>query len=518
MGEASAQESDGIIAAKDSLESLRKLQMLAKGRKRYALDTLVVRALDEVAYQYWENNADSTNEYGVRMLALSTIIDYPYGKALAYNSLATAHKYVSNYSTAVDYYAKAYAIRSSLHDTLRMGRCQYNIGEVYRNEGLFDSAHVHYVAARDLYSIADDSTGFALAQIGLGVVELEVARTPAEKEKTLALFREAQGIHQRHQNTGGVAIAFNSIGMAYEAMGQYAPAMDNYQAALDIFKTQEREQIALGTTHNNIGNVLQHTGLFPRAFMEYGIAEKIQLAIPDSAGLARTYGNVGRALLYSGNPLKARDTLLYALRIALAAGSLKELRGNYEHLSEVDSALKDCAHALAHYKTYINYRDSISSDHARKQVALDKEMYRIDQAEREAEAARVAAAHDKEAEDNLFMAASILIPLIIILTTLRAIKNLKVWLEQRLLNLLTGIGTLTQRRKTVGRLMSWFSGFYLGLISVCVYFLFHGIHIFLHHQFSHNLGVGTKLLWVYLAIIGFGLHFAQKRLLKKAKK
>lgn len=91
-------------------------------------DTKRVGMLIDLAYEYTNHNFRSSIGYAGQALELSEKLDYLKGRVDAYNCMADAYWYHSDYEKAQLYYFKSYRINDSIHNKAGIAFALYNIG------------------------------------------------------------------------------------------------------------------------------------------------------------------------------------------------------------------------------------------------------------------------------------------------------------------------------------------------------------------------------------------------------
>ena len=91
-------------------------------------DTTRVKRLVNLSNNLSNSDFKNAIQYANEALDLASKVNFIKGKAKAYNSLADAYWFHSDYEKAQQYYFKAYRINDSIHDQKAVAFSLYNIG------------------------------------------------------------------------------------------------------------------------------------------------------------------------------------------------------------------------------------------------------------------------------------------------------------------------------------------------------------------------------------------------------
>ncbi len=174
-------------------------------------------------------------------------------------------------------------------------------------------------------------------------------------------YQQALDIHKQVGNKASVGTTLNNIGEVYNSLGEYPKALDYYQQALAIHK-QVGNKLMEGTTLHNIGLVYENLGEYTLSLDYYQKSLAIKKQIGDKVGEGTTLNSIGEVYNNLGEYPKALDYYQQALAIHKQVGdklmegtTLNNIGGVYNSLGEYTLSLDYYQQALAIVKQ-IDYK------------------------------------------------------------------------------------------------------------------------------------------------------------------
>ncbi len=262
-------------------------------------DTLKVRNLNLLAWEFMYNNSAKAYEYATRSLRLSESISYERGITKALNILGVVYDVRSSYDSALLYYNKALEHSIKLADSRGTGSAHNNIGLTYWNQGKRDQALYHYFKAVQDFSKINDTLNSANAFSNIGLLYWDKHKT----NKSIHFLRKAESLYHLAQDKHGLGACWSNIGMIMVDIKQYDSAFYYYQKSITI-KKEINDLFGLGKVYSDMAIMLNETNR-PREALPYlllGI--KIEEQNDDFSGASRTalsiadvYGKLGNSHL-----------------------------------------------------------------------------------------------------------------------------------------------------------------------------------------------------------------------------
>jgi tetratricopeptide (TPR) repeat protein len=148
---------------------------------------------------------------------------------------------------------------------------------------------------------------------------------------------------------GGIASAYNSLGLNYQYKSDYPTALKYYHYALEYYSADPKST-AYGSIISNIAYVYQTLGDFDKA-LEYNFKSlAINQASEDSVNIGGDYGNIGNLYLDKKEYDKALEYDFKSLEIFEQLGDKDGIAHNYGNIGNVYNSLKNFPKALEYDK------------------------------------------------------------------------------------------------------------------------------------------------------------------------
>jgi len=392
---------------KELRDSLFTVIEAAKG------DPAEVSALNALAFEFRNNNPDTSIYYSKKAIVLATSLDDKPGAADAYLNMGSATVNLGNYEEAQKNISESINIYDELlsdptPDSSKFFKQKaraYSIkGNTWYNQGNFPEALKNYFVSLNIREEIGDKAGVAAVYNNIASVRVEEGNYPEALKNNLTALR----IREELDDKDGIATSYNNIGNAYDGMGNYPEALKMHFAALEIRKEIGYKK-GIADSYNNIGGIYASLGKFEEALPNHLAALEIRLEIGDKLGVATSYINIGSVdmkqnkfddalknyftalkiaeeigdkenlsyvLINIGNvyisQMKTADASKFlnrGLAIAKEIYSLDHTRSAFAALAQLDSIQGNFKQSLMHYKLYIAYRDSLfNEDNTRKAV------------------------------------------------------------------------------------------------------------------------------------------------------
>jgi tetratricopeptide (TPR) repeat protein/two-component sensor histidine kinase len=375
-------------------------------------DTGRAGLMNTLSWKYWETGQyDLADTYADGARKLSEQLGFDIGVAKAQNELGMVQESRGNYIRALEHYAAALAAAQRSGNAVMEANCYTNMGILQQKQGNYAETYGNYSAAMEIYMDAGNTKGMAVAHVNLGYVHSLQGNYPQalghyysalkirDKEgnqRAIANIRTNIGIVNYRQKNfqgalknykaalatrrqiddlDGMAGSHVNIGMIYQEQGKYGPALENYRAALAIDR-ETGNKGGVASDLASIGGVYAAQGRNGDAMDYIRTALLLSDSIGDKRGVSGAYLTLGDISMDQHRPLDAKRSWDKALRIGQAANAKEDIKDAYHGLAMADSALGNDRAALAHYKLYAQYKDSLfNEENTRKltQAALQYE-------------------------------------------------------------------------------------------------------------------------------------------------
>ena len=299
-------------------------------------DTNRLKAIDDIAWSYNNNNPDTAIILATEELKLAEATKQKNYQAKAFNTIGACYENQGNYPEALKNDFASLKIFEEIKDKKGVAISYNNIGIVYKGQGNYSEALKNYFASLKIKEEINDNRG--------------------------------------------IAVSYMTIGSVYYLQDNYPEALKNLFACLTIMQ-KLKDNWGIANSYINIGAVYYTQGNYPKAVENYLASLKIKEEMRDKNGIAACYGNIGKVYTKLHKTKEAQDYLNQALQISKEIGSKDFIENCYASLSTLDSATGNFKAAFEHYKLYIIYRDSLNNEETKKKSLQASMEYEFDKKE-----------------------------------------------------------------------------------------------------------------------------------------
>jgi adenylate cyclase len=309
------------------IDSLLKVLPLAKE------DTVRVKLLNTISYNYPYINPDAGIRYGKEALLLAEKLSWLPGMAAA----------------------------------------KYAIGGNYANKADYANALFYEYESLKLYEKMHDLPKQALMFRNLGIVH----HTSKNQVKALEYDMKALSLYQKLNDREGIAAMHNNLANVYYSLKDSAKVIENDLKALHIYE-ELNDKAGTARMLGNIANFYAENQNYPVAMIYYFNALRKETALGNKNGITRNIGNIGEtyldifknynvnimpdSLIPTGKAANLKKALHFLQRAISEAKALKQneyILAYSEVLSEAFMFTGNHQEALKIYQEYIALRDSI---------------------------------------------------------------------------------------------------------------------------------------------------------------
>ena len=126
--------------------------------------------LDELSYEWFSQNLDSSLIYGQKSLVIFNGLDDPKGLSQALTSVAVAYHYLNTWDSAEYYYIKALKVRQEDGNMPKIASSLNNLGVMFMDMEDYQKATEYYIKAMEVREEAGDVRGAAITKSNLGLI------------------------------------------------------------------------------------------------------------------------------------------------------------------------------------------------------------------------------------------------------------------------------------------------------------------------------------------------------------
>jgi two-component system, NarL family, sensor kinase len=321
-------------------------------------DSLLVKAYNELTWQYRLVDRDKAIEYGNKAISLGRRVNFPVGIAQAYNDLGIIFYDKENYDTAISLYQKAAEIRKKLNDELGIAKLYNKIGVLYQRQGLFDKALENQFKALKIFEKFKNDFGISYSLNNIGIINQNMGRY----DEAAKYQKQSIAIKEKINDKLGVAGSYVNLANIYLIKKEYDTSEFYYKKAIDMSR-EVGDKEYLSNALNNLGNQYLLTKSYDKAIPLIKESLQIRTELEDTKGMVSCMNNLGDIYIEK----KMTDTAYAILTSALETGKKAvncqpEVNKIYQTLSKLFESEGDTGKALEMYKLYASTKDSLYTD------------------------------------------------------------------------------------------------------------------------------------------------------------
>jgi len=240
------------ITSVSAQQGIDSLNTLLQGQPDPAKKAYI---LDELSYQWFYENLDSSLFYGRQAHAVFSTLDDPNGLSQAATSVAVAYHYLNSWDSAEYYYKEALSIREESQST-RIASSLNNLGVVFMDQEDYEEAIRYYIKAMEVRQLSNDTIGVALTKINLGLI----FKKQGIYNKALTYYQEAIETLEKFNQQKHLEVALLNMGAIYNTLKKYDTAA-LYNIKLRDLARKRSSQRNLAKSFVNLANSYHGLGL-----------------------------------------------------------------------------------------------------------------------------------------------------------------------------------------------------------------------------------------------------------------
>ena len=360
-----------LTAQQNTVDSLQ--QLLATTKE----DTIKVKLLNQLAWNFSDTKPDSTLFYGNQALELSKKIHYTVGEIIGLLSTSTGFTLSGNYSKALENSLEALKKSEAINKELLIASSYFSISLVYSVQEDHRMSIPYGLKALELYKKIKDSLNIATQLINTGVAYSELN----DMDSARYYFNQSFELSLKLKRIDNTSAIYLNLGIISLKMKQYELGISYCRLATPFFKATNNP-LFLSSIYNVMGDLFDSTGRRDSAFY------------------------YSRLALHHAREMGSPQLLLF---------STKQLSALFKESNKLDSA-------FIYYEMAMNAKDSLTNQGKQRQVqalTFNEQMRQIEIAKKKSE--EVAAR-----KRNLELAGiAIFIPLFLLAVLLLGRKKVK---------------------------------------------------------------------------------------------
>jgi two-component system NarL family sensor kinase len=326
-------------------------------------------------------DADSTAtvEYAANGIVLAAKSNAAKITADIQNNLGTFYNYRGNRAKSDSLIKSALKIRLTIRDSMGAAYSLMNLGHNNYDQNNFVPALNYYTQAARIRQLINDEKGLSGSYIWIGNVYLEgVINYPL----ALSYYQKALDISLQTGDELNQSYIYSNMANVFMYQKKYGESLKYNLQSLRI-KQKLHNVRGLGVLYSNIGNLYFYNGKFSQSMGYYSRSLAIREQQGDRVGIATSYVNIANVYRQQGNLQKAEEMLLKAVELSKTLNFKQGLRDAYQALFDVNNDKKQYVSAIAYYRLYDNYKDSILNETSARQTAEIQTKYETEKKEQQ---------------------------------------------------------------------------------------------------------------------------------------
>lgn len=314
--------------------------------------------LGQLIDYYQKRDVKKAIPYAQKALVLAKQINKNIVLAESQFWLGKTYSLASQLDSASIYLNEAQTIYSGLNQKVKQADVLLEIAKIKSNQSQLNEAMGHYTTAEKLYQAANDLSGVARVNIGVG----DVFYLKNDWNKSIEYCEKAIAIQKKLDVPAEMAKSY--INLAYPLMiqEQLDLALEAASTAINLHQQAGSLPIDMASAYNARGNVYKFMERYDDAIADY----QENLRIGEETGMERavmvSHANLGHVYKMKEAYQEAVPHLMKAQKMMFNRKETRNLWENYMHLSDVHAGLGDYKEANEWVWKYADEREDIYED------------------------------------------------------------------------------------------------------------------------------------------------------------
>jgi two-component system, sensor histidine kinase PdtaS len=334
--------------------------------------------LDELSYEWFSQNLDSSLHYGKAAYKLFSDLSDPKGLSQAVTSVAVAFHYLNQWDSAKFYYEKALDIRVIDKDSTKMASSLNNLGVMYMDKEEYDKATNYYVQAMKVREMSNDSMGVAITKLNLGLI----FKKQGNFEKAIDYYKEAITGFKKYKRDNYLEGALLNLGAIYNTIGKYDLGL-MYNLELRKLAEKRSSERNLSKSYVNLANSYQGLGYLDSSLYYVTKALTFFEEKKDTINMAHSLLSISQFYMDKGD---YQNAINYSLKLKRINQTLKNREVSIENqlvLAKAFAANNDYEKAYESLQNSYYQKDSFLTESLNETISKLTFKYESEQKERE---------------------------------------------------------------------------------------------------------------------------------------
>lgn len=339
-------------------------------------DSLRGYVLDELSYQWYYNNLDSSLYYANQSVEVFQQINDQKGLARAYTDAAVAYHYKNEWDSAESHYLKAKSAHEASENQLGVAGSLNNLGVLLIDKGDFISAADQFLVSLKIKESLGDSAGMASGNANLGLI----FRKQGNYENAIRYYMTSLDILLRLKKTQNLPTIYINIGSLYNFKNDFEEGLRYNKLGLAVSKDLNSTRY-VGESYVNISDSFLGLNMPDSSVLYIGKAIGIFRANDDNVNLSRALNSAASLHLEKGEYRKA---LSYSKEVKElnSAGNLDLVVKNAFNLSKGYAGIGQMNNAYSALMDAYSAKDSLLDESLNDKISELTIQYESEKQER----------------------------------------------------------------------------------------------------------------------------------------
>ena len=358
-----AQDSNAIVQLKQTLKSLEQ-------KPGYNNDTVYISNLINLGYLYSFGYPDSTLLILAGNAERCRKINYRKGETNTYLVMGDAFVSKGMYKEALKNFDTSYQIAKSNNYQNSFSSILNRIGTVYLNQGNYPEALNRFYESLKAAEAIGNNELISATLTNIANVQFYQNKFSEAENTYMRMLKVAEAMH----DTSLMSHAHNNLGMVNLQQKHISKAVQQLIIAYNLASQVNDREMLLNSTLS-IAEVYYTMDSLQKSAALY--EKGLQLAKQTDHGSLLCTALIGLAKIHykQGMLKEALANGLEALERAKKMGQVQLMRDANEIVSSAYEAMKNSGNALAYFKQYKLYSDSMNNMQSQRAVAIEREKY-----------------------------------------------------------------------------------------------------------------------------------------------
>ncbi len=323
-------------------------------------DTVRINTLYEIGIEYENSEPSTAIKYYRQGLQLSIKIKNSSLEAQGLRNIAIVHDLTEKYTLALELYEKSLVLYENSRDTVHIANLFMNIGGIYYNRGMLDSAIFFTLKGINLFETLKDTAGIKFSMLTLSAISTDMENYSVALDY---LAKSLELVNSEYDSTY-VCLIYNNMGIIYQKKGQFQFAYKHFKKAL-VLAIKYDLNTYLPSIYINLASTLYLDKRYDEAIVYYYKTKRACEDINDPIMLVDVYVGISKAYLEK----KMKKT---ALGFLILANNIIDMNSQNVPLSsqiDVFKLLADIYHDLG--------KDDIAYKYLNKKEILHDSLVKI---------------------------------------------------------------------------------------------------------------------------------------------